>query len=381
MGDFANAGAGFGGFFDALRTRGLKKDQDAKDQDVLKYLIGEIGGQPLPADIPAQAPVRQAPAAPVEGPQLPPGMAEPDPSVAPAMSAQSGETPYSENYLDKGMGGLLEQKKKAASDLLASPEQTLNLMLEAKRRGAGPGVSNILEFIQGLHKEQFASTESDKKLAASAEKQAKTLELRQKNDEARMRSQERIAQLGADTRLKAAGIGADASRYSADHRGNAHGTPANLDHLDADALYSLMDGYEADLQDLQKPNRSDYDSYDATSLVQFREDYNSYDKARSEMQATIRKIKNAITLKEQGQPNGPGHSAPASPPPAPAPSPAPAPQGASAAPAAASPGSTPGRPSSAWADQQLQRYLQTNGKDFSPKSVQLYRTLLQHNGR
>ncbi len=118
-------------------------------------------------------------------------------------------------------------------------------------------------------------------------------------------------------------MGADASRYSADHRGNAHGTPANLDHLDTESLYSLMDGYETDLQDLQKPNRSDYDSYDATSLVQFRDDYNSYDKARSEMQATIRKIKNAITLKEQGQPNGPGHSAPASPPPAPAPSPAP----------------------------------------------------------
>lgn len=305
---FAAAGENFGNIFKRLQAEKDKKEQDTKDEDFLQYLVGEIAkSKPtLPADIPNAAPIRQEPSVPVAGPQLPPGVVEPNPATAPTQSGQSMETPYSPTYIDKGVGGLLEQKKAAAQELFSSPENTLNLMIEAKKRGTGPGVGNILEFIQGLHKERATSAESDKKRAATAETTAKQMQMRSHNDEARLRSQERIADLGRQNRIDVANIGAGASKYSADHRGKDDGAQ-HLDQLSTDELYTLMDGYQADLGTLQQPSRADYDSYDATSLVQFREDYNSYDKARSDMQAVIRKIKNTIAIKEKG-----GDSAPPS---------------------------------------------------------------------
>lgn len=141
-----------------------KKKLKGYDEGFLNWLTDYQKPQ-QPIDIPA--PPTQIPA--MEGPALPQGMQEPDPSVAPHEAALPGHAPYSSQYLDNPQSLIDAQKAKADqanAALTEDPNRTMNILLEAKKRGVSPDMGSLLEFIAKQHEtsaaNKFKSEESDK---------------------------------------------------------------------------------------------------------------------------------------------------------------------------------------------------------------------------
>lgn len=275
-------------------------DQEAKDQAFIQSLLGQTY---VPDAAGMRAPPASGPHArgqqPVEGPSLPEGMSEPDPSVGPTDTGLPGGGPYNPTYLDEGVNGLVDAKKQAAAQLFEDPAKTLNVLIEARKRGAGPGVNGILEFMVKENQRAMAAKDKDKTAQARFKQEDARNSRKIHLEEAKMRLQEKLANAANATRVKVASM---------------HGKRGPLDESDLRTMSpDELDALDAELQQeagqVAAPDKSHYDAYDNLSMQQFREDYKDFSDTKMAIDKVQRALDRVRTLKKNG---GPATSPPAS---------------------------------------------------------------------
>lgn len=337
---FDNLGNHLKEFGQGLDAEAEKKKKRGYDEGYLDWLRG-VTAPKAPVDIPAPPPLeygQHTGDAPIQGPEIQPfrknpasGMQEPDPSVAPTDMAQGlpGGAPFSNDYLENP-GSLIEAQKakaqQASEDLFSDPNQTMNMLIEAKKRGVSEDMGSLLEFIAKQHQasesNKFRAEETDKAQKARAAETDKLIKGRAETQESREAQQET-----AQTRREE--FQRQRDDFQAAHREKLTGMRASqgrgragpmtsqdynaMSPEDLDALSGLLDEEEAGISDPEAPtSRRD---------VAGQEYYRQTLRANNADKARIRKdrhlVEQAKALKEAR--SAPGGSAPArSPAPAPA---------------------------------------------------------------
>lgn len=298
LGAFDDLGRDIKAFGQGMEARSEKKKQEQRDREYLDWLQG-VTQPKAPVDIPAPpqlGPGQHTGDMPVAGPQLPPGMQEPDPSVGPAAPDQGlpGGAPYSNQYLEDPNNLIEAQKAKAQQaneSLFSDPAQTMNMLIEARKRRVSPDMGSLLDFIADQHKAQsqhkFKSAETEKaaKIKFDAEdRRTKAMTFR---DESKRRLQEKLANAANATRIKIAGM---------------RGKKGPLDEGDIQAMSDEeLDALDAELQQeaggIGQPDKGHYDAYDGLSMQQYREDYRDFSDTRQAVDKIQRAIKRAQTLR------------------------------------------------------------------------------------
>lgn len=299
MDSFDDLGQHLKQFGEGMQARSDKKDQDKRDREYLDWLTG-ITTPKAPVDIPAPpqlGPGQHTGDKPIKGPQLPQGMQEPDPSVGPTDPNQGlpGGAPYSNEYLEDPNSLIEAEKAKAqqANDaLFTDPANTMNMLIEARKRQVSPDMNSLLEFIADQQKtaqsQKFKASETDKaqkSRMATEEARTKSMTFR---DEAKARLTEKLAAAANATRIKVAGM---------------HGKKGPLDDDDINAMSDEeLDALDAELQSeaggISQPDKNHYDAYDGLSMNQYREDYRDFSDTKMAVDKIQRSISRAKTMRK-----------------------------------------------------------------------------------
>lgn len=270
-----------------------KKKRKGYDEGFLNWLTDYQKPQ-QPIDIPA--PPTQIPA--MEGPALPQGMQEPDPSVAPHEAALPGHAPYSSQYLDDPQSLIDAQKAKANAALTEDPQHTMNILLEAKKRGVSPDMGSLLEFISKQHEtataNKFKSEESDKtrKERSALETQRSAARAKAQIDSEHFKGTQNG--LANAVRLK---IGLHNKKGPLDVS-DVNG----MSDSELDVLKSTLDDQESSLPDPTPPK----DEYDVTGQIDYRDGLKRVGDEKKEIRGLRNIVDREVAIREAKHGGQPG---------------------------------------------------------------------------
>lgn len=272
-------------------------DQEARDQAFLQSLLGQ-SYVPQASDLPpapASGPHARG-QMPIEGPQLPEGMVEPNPAVGPTDTGLPGGGPYNPKYLDEGPMALVDAKKQAAAQLFEDPAKTLNVLIEARKKGAGPGVGGILEYMVKEQQRMAGAKENQKKADQKMQLETKRMQSRTASEEAKRRLQEKLAGAANATRERIASM--RGKKGALDEQDLQHMTDADLDALESELTHQDSG--------LQAPDAGIYDSYDDLSKLTYREDYRDFSDSKTEIGKLMRALGRVRSLRKKDGAPPPG---------------------------------------------------------------------------
>lgn len=329
---FDNLGQDIAGLGKTIQANRDKTKQEKNDQDYLNWLSG-VTQPKAPVSIPAPPQLaygQHTGDEPVQGPALPAGRQEPDPSVTPTDMSQGlpGGAPFSNDYLQNPNSLIEAQKTKADqanAALFEDPAKTMNMLIEAKKHQVSPSMNSLLDFIAKQHEDatahKFKSEESDKAAKARFAQEDARNKAATFRQEAGFRVHEKLADAANSVR-KSIAAGNNATTLEATR---LRGKKGPLDEQDIEAMTDdQLERLDQELSDeaagVSQPEQAHYDSYDPLSMQKYREDYKDYTKTKQSVDHVQRLINRAQTLRKSAASGTPARS------PASAPASAPTPQ-------------------------------------------------------
>lgn len=279
-----NLGNVFSGLSKKQEAEDEKKKLKDKDDEFLNWLT-DYQKPVQPLEIPAPPQVQDIPEQPLEGPELPQGMREPDPAVAPTDMDDPNGVPFSNNYPENPQSLIDAQKAKADqanTALTEDPGRTMNILLEAKKRGVSPDMGSLLEFISKQHEtatsNKFKSEEADKarkerSVIESTRQAARTkAAIDREHFQAEQNKLARELRERMGKRSKAGALDADDIRAATDS--------------ELDALSKTLDDQESMIMDPVPPEND----YDETGKLAYRSDLGIVGRQKMD----IYKVKSAL---------------------------------------------------------------------------------------